>query len=356
MIDYKAAKVTKGASGWGGPLVIKPADEQKYIVSVTGGGIHPVAQEIADKTGGIAIDGFEKSVEKEKMVCAVINCGGTARSGVYPKMGVLTVNVFSNSPSGPLAKFIKETNFVSGVTTDNVESTDGSEEEKQSGEMDDSAGETEQEAQGSLLNKDVAKHTKDEAKQKVEAKEANNGKKKNPIIRIIEYLGDKVGFVVSTFFQAGRDTIDTVIKNILPFMAFVSVLMGIITYTGIGDLIANWVSPLAGSLVGMLILSLICSIPVISPLLAPGAVIAQVVGVLLGTEVGRGNIPPQMTLPALFAINPQVGTDFVPVGLTLGEAKPETIEVGVPAVLFSRLVTGPLAVVIAYLASFGLYS
>jgi sorbitol-specific phosphotransferase system component IIBC len=30
--------------------------------------------------------------------------------------------------------------------------------------------------------------------------------------------------------------------------------------------------------------------------------------------------------------------------------------VGVPAVLISRLFTGPLAVVIAWLASFGLYS
>ena len=42
-------------------------------------------------------------------------------------------------------------------------------------------------------------------------------------------------------------------------------------------------------------------------------------------------------------------------GLTLGEAKPETVEVGVPAVLMSRLITGPLAVVIAYFASFGMY-
>ena len=35
---------------------------------------------------------------------------------------------------------------------------------------------------------------------------------------------------------------------------------------------------------------------------------------------------------------------------------PETVEIGVPAVLFSRFVTGPVAVVIAWLASFGLYS
>ncbi|MBR6526515.1 MAG: PTS sorbitol transporter subunit IIB, partial [Lachnospiraceae bacterium] len=51
-----------------------------------------------------------------------------------------------------------------------------------------------------------------------------------------------------------------------------------------------------------------------------------------------------------------VGGDFVPVGLSLGEAEPETIELGVPAVLFSRLVTGPLAVIIAFVASIGLYA
>lgn len=45
----------------------------------------------------------------------------------------------------------------------------------------------------------------------------------------------------------------------------------------------------------------------------------------------------------------------MPVGLTLGEAKPETIEVGVPAVLISRQITGPISVLIAYLFSFGLY-
>jgi PTS system glucitol/sorbitol-specific IIC component len=43
------------------------------------------------------------------------------------------------------------------------------------------------------------------------------------------------------------------------------------------------------------------------------------------------------------------------VGLALGEAEPETINVGVPAVLFSRLITGPVAVVFAYFFSFGLY-
>ncbi len=168
-------------------------------------------------------------------------------------------------------------------------------------------------------------------------------------------IGRGVGGVVGALYQAGRDSVETVIRNILPFMAFISFIIGLVLVTGVGDFIANAISPLAGSLVGLLIVSIVCSIPLLSPLLGPGAVIAQIVGTLLGVEIGRGTIPPQYALPALFAINPQVGCDFIPVGLALGEAEPETVEVGVPAVLFSRLITGPLAVVIAYFASFGMY-
>jgi PTS system glucitol/sorbitol-specific IIC component len=169
-------------------------------------------------------------------------------------------------------------------------------------------------------------------------------------------VGKAVGGVVNTLYQAGRDTIDTVIRNILPFMAFIAVLIGIINESGLGNQLAQVVEPLAGSLPGLLAIAIFCSIPILSPVLGPGAVIAQVVGVILGTRIGQGDIPPQYALPALFAIDPQVGCDFIPVGLALGEAEPHTVEVGVPAVLFSRLFTGPLAVVIAYFASFGLYS
>jgi len=173
---------------------------------------------------------------------------------------------------------------------------------------------------------------------------------------VLVTLGRGVGGVVNTFYQAGRDTIETIIRNILPFMAFISVIVGIITKTGIGDALAHLIEPLAGSLVGLLGISIFCAIPILSPVLGPGAVIAQIVGVLLGTRIAEGDIDPQYALPALFAINPQVGCDFIPVGLALGEAEPETVEVGVPAVLFSRLITGPISVVIAYFASFGLYA
>ena len=170
-------------------------------------------------------------------------------------------------------------------------------------------------------------------------------------------IGRSVGGVVGALYQAGREAIDQVLKNIIPFMAFIALVIGIILETGIGDLIARGLAPLAGSLVGLLIISVVCAIPILSPLLGPGAVIAQVIGTLLGsTLIANGSIPASYALPALFAINPQVGCDFIPVGLALGEAEPETVEIGVPAILFSRLITGPIAVVLAYLASFGLYS
>jgi len=173
---------------------------------------------------------------------------------------------------------------------------------------------------------------------------------------LLERIGRSVGGIVGALYQAGRDAVETVLRNVLPFMVFISLVIGIINASGIGDFIADTLSPLASSVVGLIILTVIVALPVLSPLLGPGAVIAQIIGTLLGSEIARGNIPPQYALPALFAINPQVGCDFIPVGLALGEAEPETVEVGVPAVLFSRMITGPLATIIAYFASFGLYS
>lgn len=344
-LNYKPVTVTKGRGGWGGPLTIRPNEEKRYIVSVTGGGIHPVAEEIAKLTGAEAVDGFKGSYDKETMACVIIDCGGTARCGVYPKMDILTVNVNATSPSGPLMKFINEENFVSGVKLENISAVAAPYEDQ------DAVEDAVEKVESPAARQKTPQEIKEEAKQK-----AAGFKQKPEKMNIIEKIGRGAGKVVGIFYQAGRETIDQVLKNILPFMAFVSMLIGIITFTGIGDLIANFVSPLAGNIGGLLILSVICALPILSPLLGPGAVIAQVVGVLVGVEIGRGNIPPELALPALFAINPQVGADFVPVGLTLGEAEPETIEVGVPAVLLSRVITGPLAVVIAYLFSFGLYS
>ena len=117
---YKAARIEHGMRGWGGPLVIQPTAQRNLIYSVTGGGIHPVAQKIADLTGAQTFDGFKSKANFEQIAAAVIDCGGTARVGVYPMKGIPTIDIHAATPSGPLAKYINETNFVSGVKVDNV--------------------------------------------------------------------------------------------------------------------------------------------------------------------------------------------------------------------------------------------
>ena len=84
MSDYKSVTVSKGRGGWGGPLTVTPTDERPLVASITGGGIHPVAQKIADLTGGEVIDGFKSSAPFDKLAVAVIDCGGTARVGRLP--------------------------------------------------------------------------------------------------------------------------------------------------------------------------------------------------------------------------------------------------------------------------------
>lgn len=91
---------------------------------------------------------------------------------------------------------------------------------------------------------------------------------------------------------------------------------------------------------------------ILSPILGPAGVIAAVVGTLIGQQIAVGNVPMYLALPALFAIDAQVCCDFLPVALTLGEAKPETINSGTTAILISRVITGPMAVIIAYGFSF----
>jgi PTS system glucitol/sorbitol-specific IIB component len=183
----------------------------------------------------------------------------------------------------------------------------------------------------------------------------SNKKKTNVISKIVDVFGRGAGRFTSVFFESGKETLQVILGTILPFMFFVSALVGIINGTGVGNLIANALTPLASNIIGLLVISLVCGFPILSPLLGPGAVIAQVIGVLIGTEIGKGNIPPQFALPALFAINPQVGCDFIPVAMGLEDAKPETADCAVPAILIERFVTAPIAVLIGLVFAIGLF-
>lgn len=329
----KSVKISKGDNGWGGPLIVYPTESKKFVLSVTTGGIHEVAKKIAELTNSEVVDQFSNPIDSNEAFCVVIDCAGVARCGTYPKMGIPTVNIKRGGPSGPLAQCIKETNYVSGVTVKDVVVTE------------------EQLAEKEIVQEDDLSIT-DKARENIKKNEDNI--QTNPTLDYINKLGVGVGNVINIIYTAARETVNNIMTNIIPFMLFVSLLIGIINYTGFAKMFADLLTPLADSIWGMLLLASICSIPFLSPLIVPGAILAQVMSVLLGEQIGAGVIPPQFALPAMYAVNAQVGADFVPVGLSLMEAEPETIEAGVPAFLFSKLLTGPLAVIIGYLFSFGL--
>lgn len=333
---YKAVRIERGSNGWGGPLVIKLTAQRDKIVAVTGGGIPPLARKIAEMTGGTAVDGFRSPPVEGEIAAVVIDCGGTARCGVYPRKRIPTINLTPVGQSGPLAQFITEDIYVSDVKPDCLSFADDEE--------------------AAASGAPVASVPQNAPAAEAAATVADDDEyDQGGFIGVITSVGRVMGKAVGVFFNAGRRSIDQVIRNVLPFMAFVTMLIGFILYTGVGDLLAAPMGPLANNIVGLLVISSICSLPFLSPILGPGAVIAQVIGMaIIGPQIANGTISPAMALPALFAYDSQVGCDFVPVGLALGEAKPKTIEIGVPAVLMSRQIMGPVAVLIAWVASFAL--
>lgn len=330
---YKSITVVKGSGGYGGPLSITPTDEKHKFIYITGGGQKPeIVDKIAELTGMEAVNGFKTSIPDEEIALAIVDCGGTLRCGIYPRKRIPTINIVPTGKSGPLAQYITEDIYVSAVGLDQISLSDGV---KSS-----TVATPEAEISASQSTYDTSK--------KITEQRAESS--------FIARIGMGAGKVVATFNQAAREAIQTMLNTIIPFMAFVSLLIGFIQGSGVGTWLAKFMVPLAGNVWGLVIIGFICSLPFLSPLLGPGAVISQIIGTLIGVEIGKGTIPPQMALPALFAINTQNGCDFIPVALGLSEAEAETVEVGVPAVLYSRFLNGVPRVIVAWLASFGMYS
>ncbi len=337
MAEYRSIRVERGPGGFGGPLTITPTEQRNKVMYITGGGAEPEClQKIVELTGLTPVNGFKTNCPEEELALVIIDCGGTLRCGIYPKKGIPTINVMPVGKSGPMAQFITESIYVSAVTSEQVSLADGSAPAPAPAQA------------PAKKSDDGAKFTADMKVSETLAKQENKS--------LVTKVGLAAGKVVNTFYQAARDAIQTCITTLLPFMAFVSMLIGIINGSGFGNAFASILTPLAGNIFGLVALGVICSIPGLSALLGPGAVIAQIIGTLIGAEIGKGTITPHLALPALFAINCQGACDFIPVGLGLAEAETETIEVGVVSVMYSRFATGWIRVLLAYVASFGLYS
>lgn len=73
---------------------------------------------------------------------------------------------------------------------------------------------------------------------------------------LIQRIGMGAGKVVATFNSAAKESTNTVLHTIIPFMGFVSLLIGIIQGSGFGNWFAKLLQPLCGNIIGLVILGL----------------------------------------------------------------------------------------------------
>ncbi len=336
MAEYRAIRVEKGSGGFGGPLTIQGNETKNKVMYITGGGVAPeILDKIVELSGLEPVNGFKTSCPEEQLALVIIDCGGTLRCGLYPKKRIPTININPVGKAGPLAQFIKEDIYVSGVTNANISLADGSE---------------------APAAAPVEETPKEEKKGIDTSKKLSEQMAESGNASVLAKIGLGAGKVVATFNQAARDAVQTCITTLLPFMAFVSMLIGIINGTGFGTYFSKLLQPLLGNVFGLLILGIVCAIPGLSAILGPGAVISQILGSIMGAEIAAGRISPSLALVGLFALNCHAACDFIPVGLGLAEAETETVEVGVVSVMYSRFITSWIRILLAIVFSVGLYT
>ncbi len=346
MSEYRAIRVEKGSGGFGGPLTIQGTEKKNKVMYITGGGVAPeILPKIVELTGLEPVNGFKTSAPEDELALVIIDCGGTLRCGLYPKKRIPTININPVGKAGPLAQFIKEDIYVSGVTNANISLADPAE----AAAAADAAATTETAADAPAEAEEKKGGIDTSKKLSEQMAESGNG-------NMLAKIGLGAGKVVATFNQAARDAVQTAINTLLPFMAFVSMLIGIINGTGFGTFFSGILQPLLGSIPGLLVLGIICSIPGLSAILGPGAVISQILGGIMGAEIAAGRISPSLALVGLFALNCHAACDFIPVGLGLAEAETETVEVGVMSVMYSRFITSWVRVLLAVVFSIGMYA
>ena len=233
MSEYRAITITQGSGGFGGPLTVEPKEGKDVLLNITGGGAEPASlPKIVELTGRRPVNGFKTSVPEEESFLVIIDCGGTLRCGIYPQKRIPTININPVGKSGPMAKYITEDIYVSGVKNDNIALAD--------------------ESAAPISEAAPAKEEKDfkySADKKVSETLGSSSKSS-----LIQRLGMGAGKGVATFNSAAKESTNTELLTIIPFMGFVSLLIGIIQGSGFGNWFAKLLQPLCGNLIGLVIL------------------------------------------------------------------------------------------------------
>ena len=164
-------------------------------------------------------------------------------------------------------------------------------------------------------------------------------------------IGRELPRIGKTAVWLGKKSLP-LLKTMAPPIVLCLAFFVLLFWTGLGDMIGENLAALAGPVPALLVIFFICFIPSISPLLGPALPIAIVLGVFCGEQIASGEAPLILALTALFSIDAQLAGSFIPPGLAMGESEPETISAGVPGVVFTRLITVPLAVALAGLVWF----
>ena len=325
-VGYRTITIVRGEGGYGGPLTITPTKERHKVLYMTGGGLEPEPlAKIVALSGMEPVNGNEETCPDEEVALAIIDCGGTLRCGIYPGKGIPTANLLATGKSGPLAKYMTEDMYVSAVTSAEV------------------SGDAEVSSDAEISGEIPGESTKETT---VSGQSLEH-----------RLMGSvlAVSKVISIFRQSAREAVTTCLEMILPFMGFAALFIGICKGSGLTSFLAGLMKPMGGSFAGLMGIGIVCSIPGLSAVLGAGAVAAQMFSTVIGELIASGSISPALALPALFAINCQCACDFIPVGLSMMEAKQETTQAGIAAVTISRFATGWIRILIALLFSIGLY-
>ena len=387
---YHSITITRGDGGYGGPVTVTPTKDRHIVLYMTGGGIEPEPLEkIIALSGMTAVNGNLETCPDEKVALAIIDCGGTLRCGIYPGKGIPTLNLLATGKSGPLAKYMTKDLYVSAVTSGQVSpafqnaAADSSAAdmppvnisgavipavEMPAADMPGSAIPAADMPAADISGADMA--TAHMTATDVPAAETSgislsasdkdssvsrSGSRSRHLFRRILEPVSFISKVISIFHQSARDAVKTCLDMLLPFMGFAALFIGICRGSGLTVFLAEFMKPMGGSLPGIFLIGILCSIPGLSAILGAGAVAAQIFSTVTGDLILSGSIVPSLALPALFAINCQCACDFIPVGLSMMESKPETMQLGVTSVTLSRFATGWIRILVALVFSIGLY-